>query len=81
MSAPAVVRLSAVWAMLARCTESYTKVQTDHYWRIGANGKMYPSLPLGEHGPRKDPEIQFGHVKHMARQLGIYQCCARFFNL
>jgi len=68
------VALADVWAMLEHCAPGYWKKSTDHHWRIGFDERLYPSLPLGAHGTRKNPEIQIGHVRKMARFLGILEC-------
>ena len=74
MSSFGTVGLKEVWAMLDVCAPGYSKKETPHKWRITFNGKTYPSLPLGPHGNRKNPSIQMGHVKNMARHLGILDC-------
>lgn len=60
--------------MLDECAPKYTKRAGPHLWCIRWNGKVYPSLPLGPHGRRENPEIQIGHVRKMARFLGILEC-------
>ena len=60
--------------MLEHCAPGHTKKATDHHWRIAYDQKLYPAFPLGPHGARKNPEIQVGHVRKMARFLGILAC-------
>lgn len=59
--------------MLERCAPGATLKPTDHHISIVFNGRMYRRLPLGAHG-RKNPEIQVGHIKKMARHLEILDC-------
>lgn len=68
------IALKDIWAMLGHCAPGFTKRKTDHHWCVMYNGNTYPTLPLGSHGKRENPEIQRGHVKRMARILGISEC-------
>jgi hypothetical protein len=61
--------------MLQRCAPGFTATETDHNYCIRYNGRTYPTLPLGEHGPRHNPEIKRGHVRQMARQLELDPAC------
>lgn len=69
-----LIRLNIVWELLDHCAPGYSRRQTDHHWQIRFAGKEYPTLPLGPHGRRKNPEIQVFHVRRMARFLGIEDC-------
>jgi len=60
--------------MLDECAPGHQRKATTHNWRITYNGKTYPSFPLGPHGKRENPDIEIGHIKKMARALGIYDC-------
>lgn len=60
--------------MLEECAPGYSKKSTNHSWQVSYNGYTYPTLPLGGHGKRHNPGIQVGHVKKMARFLGILEC-------
>ncbi len=71
-----LVRLADVWKMLDHCANGWTKVGTKHYWCIRWSGRTYPSFPLGDHGSRKNPGIQIGHVRKLVRFLGIAPECA-----
>jgi hypothetical protein len=74
------VALNDVWVMLRRCAAGYDATETDHHYCIRYNGLTYPTLPLGEHGPRHNPEIKRGHVRQMVRQLALEpDCVNRFF--
>jgi hypothetical protein len=75
------VPLSEIWAMLDACAPGYGRKPTKHHWRVTANGQIFPALPLGEHGARKDPEIQVGHVRKMARHFGILECAKKHIEL
>lgn len=64
--------------MLSECAPGYSVKTTDHHHRVAFSGKLYPSLPIGPHG-RKGPgtEIEAGHVRKLARHLGIEACARR----
>jgi hypothetical protein len=68
------VALKDVWSMLEQCAPGHTRKQTPHNWRITYRGQVYPSFPLGPHGKRVNPPIEIGHIKKMARMLGILDC-------
>jgi hypothetical protein len=82
MASSGRVPLSEIWAMLGACAPMHTRKATKHYWRITIpDGQTYPNFPLGEHGARKDPEIQVGHIRKMARHLGILECAKQHIEL
>lgn len=61
--------------MLDECSPGNTRTQRMHNWLIKtSDGKTYPSLPVGEHGARRNVSVQVGHVKRMVRRLGIFDC-------
>jgi len=70
------VRLSAVWAALDTCLPGYRRVErTHHWWVYSPDGKAtYRGIPKGAHSGRKTAEVQSGHIKTMARVLGILDC-------
>lgn len=74
MTSFGTIKLKDIWAMLDHCAPGYTRTKTEHHWRVAANGKQYPSLPLGSHGRRENPEIQIGHIRKLIRHLGILEC-------
>ncbi len=74
MSSSGRVPLSEVWAMLEKCLPGHTRRATKHHWRITRGQETYPTFPLGEHGARKDPEIQVGHIRKLTRYFNISQC-------
>lgn len=51
--------------------------ETDHYWRITYQDKVYPTLPKGPHGKLGNKEIERGHVKRLVNFLGIKDCARR----
>ena len=63
--------------MLDGCAKGHARKQTKHHWRIMYGDRTYHDFPLGEHGARKDPDIQIGHIKKMARHLGILECAKK----
>lgn len=66
--------------MLKECAPRFTATETRHHYCTRYNEQTYPTLPLGEHGPRHNPEIKRGHVRQMARQLQLDPTCVnRFF--
>lgn len=75
------VPLSQVWSMLDTCAPGWKSKKTDHHWRVMANGKTFPQLPLGEHGARKDSEVQVGVLRKMARHFGILDCAKQSIQL
>lgn len=77
-----LVTFQQIWSMLDQCAPGYSKKKTDHHWRITVGARVYPTLPLGPHGKRSDrTEIQKGHVKKMARHLGILDCAQAKLDL
>lgn len=60
--------------MLEACAPGYTKKERDHNWLVMFNGVSFPRLPKGEHGARKNPEIQIGHIRQMVRLFQIEEC-------
>jgi hypothetical protein len=76
----AQVKLSAIEAMLEDCSPGARVVpKKHHYWVFDAKGGSYKSLPLGEHG-KKEPKIELGHVRSMARHLGFEECAQKHFG-
>jgi len=75
-------KLSEIEAMLARCSPGARIVRKEHRIRVlDAKGGMYRGLPSGAHGKKdKDPEIEFGHIRKMARHLGFEECCVEYFG-
>ena len=74
MSSSGTIALGEIWSMLDHCAPGYSKKERKHNWLVMYRGISYPSLPLGPHGARKNPEIQIGHVKNLARQFRILDC-------
>jgi hypothetical protein len=75
------VTIREIWAMLAHCAPGFTYKRTDHHYRVCFGESVYPALPLGAHGRGENAEIQKGHVKKMARSLGILDCAKAALSL
>jgi hypothetical protein len=63
----------AVRAMLDECAPGYRIELKTHNFFVYFNNLTYPSLP-------KYDEVEAGHVKKLARTLGIYDCAKRFLK-
>ncbi len=74
MSSSGTIALADIWAMLDHCAPGHTRKERTHNWVVTFGEKTFPGLPVGEHGARKNPEIQVGKVKQMVRHLGIMEC-------
>lgn len=74
MSSFGRVPLNDVWAMLKVCAKGFKPIEKTHHWCVYYKDKTYPSLPKGEHGARKNPEIEVGHIKRMCRLFGVLGC-------
>lgn len=68
---------SAVWKMLRKCAPGHTRELKTHYYWIGYKDKTYRSFPKGAHGS-KDPDVELGHVRKMARHLEILDCAKKY---
>lgn len=53
--------------MLEKCAPGHTVKLGTHSYKISYNGKTYGALP-------KFGNIELGHVRKMARHLGILDC-------
>lgn len=71
MSSFGQVPFDKVLKMLGACANGFSLREYLHSYCIRFNGKTYPSLP-------KKNQIDRGHVKKMARHLGIMDCAASF---
>ena len=81
MSSFGEVTLGEVWAMLEACAKGHTKVEYKHSYCVRFNNLTYPALPTGRHGTGDNRTIQKGHLKKMARHLGILDCAKTHLNL
>ncbi|REJ83836.1 MAG: hypothetical protein DWQ36_19660 [Acidobacteria bacterium] len=71
------IKLREVWKLLKQCAPGYTKSLREHNWKVTFEAKTY-RLPKGPHGHKKGQEkIERGHVRSMARFLGIAVCCKK----
>lgn len=60
--------------MLHKCTESWwSKDKTHKRWVYVEGKKGSFKLPLGSHGS-KNPEIELGHVRGLARYFDLEAC-------
>jgi hypothetical protein len=60
--------------MLDDCAPGAVIVPKPHRNWVVWQGATYRGLPRGKHGSRRNPEIETGHVKRMARFFGILEC-------
>jgi len=80
MPSLAQVKLSEIAAMLEKCSPGARIVpKKHHFWVFDSRGGIYRGLPLGKHG-KKDPKIELGHVRSMARHLGFEECAQSVFK-
>lgn len=80
MSSFGQVPLKDILEMLSACAEGHSITQTNHHYCVRYNGKVFPTLPRGEHG-KVNPGIQRGVIKKMARALGIYDCATKYLTV
>ena len=57
--------------MLAACAPDHNIRRTTHGYRVTYGGKVFRDLP-------KFDNIELGHIRKMARHLGIYECAKKF---
>jgi len=62
--------------MLDVCAPGHKRKVRTHHWCIYFGKLTYPQFPKGEHG-KKNPEIEMGHIKRMARYFGILDCARK----
>lgn len=74
MASTGLVSFREILEMLRVCAPGARIVSKLHRNWVLFNGLTYRNLPLGKHGARKNPEIEVGHVRSMARHLGILDC-------
>lgn len=78
-----MVMLADVWRALDVCLPGCKREQKLHRWWVyPPKGPAYRALPLGAHGQRRANcvEIEFGHVRSMARQFGVLECFEKQFG-
>lgn len=80
MSSFGQIPLKDVWSMLHECAPGHTRHLHTHHYSIRYQGKTYPAFPKGAHG-KSDPPIETGHIRRMARFLGIYDCARRVLGI
>jgi hypothetical protein len=79
MASARLVALKEILDMLDECAPGARVVPKEHRNWVLYSGLTYRGLPQGAHG-KKNPEIQIGQVKRLARHLGILDCAKRFFQ-
>lgn len=62
-----------ILAMLAACAPGFNIELKTHNYFVYFNKLTYPTLP-------KYDEVEAGHVKKLARFLGIYECAKKYFK-
>jgi hypothetical protein len=70
------VALKQILEMLELCAPGHTVTKKPHHYWVRWGEKIFPALPLGDHG-EKNPDIPIGHIKKMARTLDILPCAKR----
>ena len=81
MPSAGLVSLADIKAMLEACAPGARIESKLHRNWVYANGLIWRGLPLGPHGARKNPGIEKGHVKKMARYLGILDCAKKHLQI
>jgi len=76
---PRLVSLDDVWRMLDACLEGHERIPKPHRWNVKHGGRIYHEVPLGEHGRRKNPEIETGHIRGLVKFFGIPKTCYEKF--
>ena len=66
--------------MLKECAPGHELMEADHYWHVRHRGVTFDHLPKGKHSQRrsKRADLEFGHVRALARQLGIEECARKY---
>jgi hypothetical protein len=47
-------------------------------WVYYKDYPIFRNLPMGEHGTRRNPEIQIGWVRSLVRHFEIYDCARQY---
>jgi hypothetical protein len=71
------VSLREIEDMLEDCAPGAVIVPKPHHNWVVWKSFTYRGLPRGKHGARRNPEIEVGHVKRMARFFEILDCAKR----
>lgn len=68
--------------MLDACAPGWRYEDKKHRrWVYYGKVKEAFKLPLGQHGRRRNPEIQPGHVRGLARHFDILDCAKELLGL
>ena len=79
---PRLVKLDDVWRMLDECLHGHQRIQKPHRWNVTHGGRTYHEVPLGDHGRRKNPDIETGHVRGLVKFFRIpRECYEKFVDL
>jgi len=77
MTSTGLVTLKKIEALLDDCAPGAVIEEKTHHLWVHYQGTTYRGLPRGAHGARKNPEIQVGHVRRMARFFDIVNCAKK----
>ena len=78
MTTSGTVKISKVWKMLRKCAEGHEVTEQPHSFRIDFFGRTYWNFPRGKR-KLKDPEVEAGHIKKMARHLRLdFECVEKY---
>lgn len=80
MTRTGLVRFKDILRMLDECAPGAVVEAKEHHNWVRFGGRTYRGLPLGKHGARKNPEIEAGHVRRMARFFGILDCARKLLS-
>lgn len=69
----ALISIKEITEMLEECAQGYSMDLKTHFRIVRFNGLTYPSLP-------KHDEIEAGHVRKLARNLGILDCAKKILR-
>jgi hypothetical protein len=69
-----MISFADVERMLEHCAPGYEIETKTHFRTVRYNQLTYPTLP-------KHKEIEVGHIKKMARALGILECAREFLKI
>ena len=70
------IKWKKIKSMLNTCLTGWHCGEGDHYkciYHVSRNEPYY-NFPLGEHGPRKNVDIQKRHVRKLINHFDIKQC-------
>lgn len=74
------VAFKKVVAVLEKCAPGYELKRTTHSIAVKYHNKT-AFLPKGGHGRAGNHQIEVGHVRKMARTLGIVDCAQAYVSM